>query len=378
MKIAYFSSVLNHHQIEFCDNMYHIHGDDFRFVSTMDIEQQRIDLGYKLYERPYNLLMHKSTELKKEAEALFQNSDIVILGVFLEEWLQRRLKNNKITFLHKERLFKEKPSLYWRIRCQLFVMREYWPHRKRPFYMLAASAYASVDYNSLGAFKRKSFGWGYFPPMIHYTESQIIKNKENNVINIFWAGRMLDLKHPEYVLDVARVLIKEKRSFHIDMVGNGPLLEDVQNSVEEEGLSAYISVPGAVSPEDVRNYMEKANIYLFTSNREEGFGAVLTEAMNSGCAVIASETAGATNILIKDGINGLIYRNDSSTELQSKVLALVDDREMTDKLGLEAYRTISQEQNAKVAAERFSLIAEALMKGEKLPEYKSGPMKLMG
>ncbi|MCB7320079.1 glycosyltransferase family 4 protein [Lacrimispora sp. 210928-DFI.3.58] len=377
MRIAYFSSVLNHHQIELCDCLYKLHGVDFVFVSTMDIEQQRIDLGYKLYDRPYNLMMHTSSNLKEQAEELFQNADVVIVGVFLEEWLQKRLKANKITFLYKERLFKEKPSQYWKIRCQLFVMREYWPHRKKAFYMLAASAFASVDYASLGVFKGKSFAWGYFPPMIQYTEEQIVKNKKNSVIYIFWAGRMLEWKHPEYVLDVAEKLVKEKQSFHIDMAGNGPLLDMIHEEIEKRKLSEYVSALGSMQPENVRRYMEKANIYLFTSNREEGFGAVLTEAMNSGCAVVASETAGATNLLVKDGINGLIYKHDSSDELQRKIISLIADKDAMNRLGIEAYRTILKEQNSSIAAKRFSAVAEAMVNGKEWPVYTSGPMRLM-
>ena len=142
MKIAFFSSVLNHHQIEFCDAMYRIYGDDFTFVSTMELETQRVNLGYSLYDRSYNLCMHKSDEERKRAEELFQNADVVIVGVNLNAWLKKRLKSNKVTFLYRERLFREKPSFYWWLRSLFFVMREYYPYRKKPFYMLAASAYA--------------------------------------------------------------------------------------------------------------------------------------------------------------------------------------------------------------------------------------------
>ena len=37
MKVTFFSSVLNHHQIEFCDEMYTKLGNGFKFVSTMEM-----------------------------------------------------------------------------------------------------------------------------------------------------------------------------------------------------------------------------------------------------------------------------------------------------------------------------------------------------
>ncbi len=373
MKIAYFSSVLNHHQIEFCDAMYEAYGDDFVFVSTMDIEEQRMKLGYTLFERPYNLKMHTGAEPYRAAEALFQEADVVILGVFLEEWLQQRLKRNKITFLHKERLFKEKPSLYWRLRCLLFVIREYYPHRHRPFYMLAASAYAYADYTSLGFFGDKTFAWGYFPPVKTYVPD-VLMAKKADALRLLWAGRLLPWKHPEYAVAVAQRLRDSGIPFHLDMVGNGPMEDELRQRVQREGLDSCVTLAGAMPPARVREYMEAASVYLFTSNREEGFGAVLTEAMNSGCAVMASATAGATNLLVRDGVNGCVYNNDSVRELCDTVTRIAAERQTMEALGREAYRTVDTLQNARVAAERFSAVAKALVQGKDIPVFEDGPM----
>lgn len=123
-------------------------------------------------------------------------------------------------------------------------------------------------------------------------------------------------------------------NFSIDMVGNGENEDSIKALVKEKNLQEYIEFHGAMSQEDVREYMERANIYLFTSNREEGFGAVLTEAMNSGCAVVSSATAGSTKLLINDGENGLMYEHDSSQELCEKTLYLAENPEIAKKSGL--------------------------------------------
>lgn len=377
MRIAYFSSVLNHHQIEFCDNMYHIHGDNFVFVSTMDIEQQRIALGYKLYTRPYNLLMHISDENKQKAKELFLDADVVILGVFLEEWLQERLKSGKITFLHKERLFKQKPSPYWWTRSLLFVMREYWPHRNKPFYMLAASAYSLADYRSLGFFVGKTFSWGYFPPFRELSDQQLSTQKQGEKLRLFWAGRTLEWKKPQYAIYAADHLRKSGIDFHLDLAGNGPLDNQLQKMVDDMKLHDWVTLCGALPPDRVREYMERANVFLFTSNREEGFGAVLTEAMNSACAVVASETSGGTNLLITDQYNGLVYHHDSLEELLHLLDYLCQHRERMNEIGRNAYTTIRNVQNASVAAERFSAVVQAIYDETEIPQYSDGPMILM-
>ena len=42
---------------------------------------------------------------------------------------------------------------------------------------------------------------------------------------------------------------------------------------------------------------------------QEGWGAVLNEAMNSGCACIASHAIGSAGFLIEHGENGFVYRD---------------------------------------------------------------------
>lgn len=375
MKIAFFSSVLNHHQIEFCDEMYKQHGDDFTFVSTMEMEEQRKKLKYPEYDRPYKLKMHVDDAAKAQAEELFQSADVVILGVLMEKCLRRRLKAGKITFLYKERLFKAKPSAVVFARSLLYCAREYWAFKNKPFYMLAASAYSHSDYKSLGIFGDKTFAWGYFPPLKEYDEETLMNNKKSDVLNIFWAGRFLDLKNPLYLIDVANMLKEKGIAFHIDVAGNGPIEDKIKAAILQNKLENEITLHGALPQEKVRELMEKANIYLFTSDRQEGFGVVLSEAMNSGCAVVASATAGSTKLLVNDAVNGRIYENDSSEELCEMVLDLAENPEKCEELGLNAYRTMRDCQNAGVAAERFTQVITAMIENKHLPDFEDGPMK---
>ena len=378
MKVTFFSSVLNHHQIEFCDEMYTKLGNGFKFVSTMEMEEQRKNLKYYEYERPYKIRMYTSEEERDKGNDLFQESDAVILGVNMPVQLRKRLKKGKITFLYRERIFKAAPSMYKYLRSLAYFVKEYWAFRGTPFYVLAASAYTLKDHKSLGMFGNKTFSWGYFPPCKIYNEDVLMGKKSKDKVNIFWAGRFINWKNPQLVIDAAEILREHNVNFSIDMVGNGENEDSIKALVKEKNLQEYIEFHGAMSQEDVSEYMERANIYLFTSNREEGFGAVLTEAMNSGCAVVSSATAGSTKLLINNGENGLMYEHDSSQELCEKTLYLAENPEAAKEIGLNAYRTVRDVQNAKVAAERFIHVLDAMLNKKEIPQYSQGPMRKMG
>lgn len=375
MKITFFSSVLNHHQVAFCDEMYRLHGDRFTFVSTQDLEEQRKQLKYIEYDRPYKIKMNISKNNRLLCKDLFQNSDIVILGVQMQQPLRQRLRSNKITFLYRERLFKRKPSCYWYFRCMLYILKEFYLYRKSPLYLLAASAYTYQDFSLLGLFANKTFSWGYFPPCKIYDESFLMNNKKNKTLHLFWAGRLLKLKNPLYIVEIAKKLKESNLDFHIDVAGIGELENEMQSAVKNNSLYEEITLHGALPPEQVRTYMEQANIYLFTSSREEGFGVVLIEAMNSGCAVVASETAGATRLLVQEDVNGKIYRNDSVIDLCQIVLELAQNREKIEMLGLNAYRFVRDTQNASVAAQRLTQVFGAVYEHKEIPLFPVGPMK---
>jgi glycosyltransferase involved in cell wall biosynthesis len=73
----------------------------------------------------------------------------------------------------------------------------------------------------------------------------------------------------------------------LDFIGDGPIHEEIRTMVNSLRLDDRIKFLGSISPNKVREYMEKENIYLFTSDQQEGWGAVLNESMNSGCVVVS-------------------------------------------------------------------------------------------
>lgn len=149
------------------------------------------------------------------------------------------------------------------------------------------------------------------------------------------------------------------------MIGGGELEEETHRLAEELGVTDVITFPGFQGPEEVRAAMEKSEIYLVTSDRKEGWGAVVNEAMNSGCAVVADHMIGAAPWLIRQGENGRMYRDGEEQELFRTVERLLRDPGECRRLGENAQQTILGEWNARTAAER---LIELCRKMKFLPE----------
>ena len=222
-------------------------------------------------------------------------------------------------------------------------------------------------------YKNKCFKWGYFPETKIYNIEELLKQKENKKIEIIWVGRFIKEKHPEYVVKLAQKLKEDNCEFEIKMIGNGALFDETKMQIEKNSLTNQIKLIGAVKSDKVRAYMEKANIFICTSDKSERWGVVLNEAMNSGCAVIAYKGIGGVPFLIKSDENGLAYT--SFEDFYKKTIRVIKDKELREKLSINAYKTIAETWTAKVAVQNFEKLVNSIVEGKPNP-VKEGPASI--
>ena len=371
MKIVFVSNFFNHHQKPLCDALYNLLGADFSFISTESVPVARIKLGYAKDDHPqYVCQAYLNHEARMRAIRLINDADAVVCGSAPADYLKERLRAGKLVLRYSERPYKKKPSalkrLYHAVR---FRMRD---QGNKNVYLLCASAYTAQDFRSFGMYRNRMYKWGYFPEVKNHDIDRLIDRKKRN--SILWCGRYIDWKHPDEAIRLAARLKAEGFDFCLNMIGTGAMEEQLKSMAEAYGLTDVVHFMGAMSPERVRTYMEDASIYLFTSDRQEGWGAVLNEAMASGCAVVASDAAGATPYLVHDGVNGSVYRSGNFADLLEKVQYLLCLPIVQAQYGRMAYKTVVDTWNGRVAAERLLLLIETLLvRGKYEALYKDGP-----
>lgn len=371
MKVTFVSNYINHHQIPVSNVLYERLGDGYTFVQTMPMEEERVKLGWNPEEiPPYVRFAYEEEELCKR---LILESDVVIWGgLEEEEMLLPRLQTGKPVIRYSERLYKEGQ---WKAISPRGLRKKYIDHtkyRNAPVYLLCAGAFVASDFHIVRAYPDKMFRWGYFPECREYDVEALLAGKTGT--EILWAARFIDWKHPEKVVEIARLLKERGMNFHITMIGDGPLLEETKHQIEAKGLQEQVTLTGSKTPIEVREAMEKAAVFLMTSDRKEGWGAVMNEAMNSGCAVIADRMEGAALYLIEQGVNGFYCKQPTPEHMADLVAELLDNKEKCKRMGRKAYATISNIWNAKVAAERLLQMCETIAGGEVfVSPWEDGP-----
>lgn len=379
MTITFVSNYINHHQIPFSNACYRELEEGYHFIQTEPMEEERIAMGWgkEVDELPYVKYLYEEAQVCRE---LILESDIVIFGWIRREdlldvtaMIEERLSMGKSSLRVSERLYREGQ---WKAISPKGLVRKYKDHtrfRHSQVGLLCAGAYVASDFHIVRAYPNKMFRFGYFPETKHYTEHELANKKEKDgKLHIVWAGRFMPLKHPEFAVRIGEELRDEGREFHIHMAGSGELEELIKEQVREKGLEEAFTFYGYTEPAKVREIMERCHIHLFTSNYLEGWGAVVNEAMNSGCAVVANVETGAAPYLIRHGENGLVYHS-SYEDFAAQVKKLAADRNRIWRMGWAACQTIADKWNAEHAAkELLRFCGDLLEKGKMIPA-KEGP-----
>lgn len=375
MRITFISNYLTHHQIPFSDKMNSMLGNKYTFISTEEMDDERKSMGWSVEKNhAYELPAYKSKDHMKKAYYLAYISDAVIIGSAKDTFLLNRLKENKVTLKISERLYKKGLTIKNYPRSLISSYIHHGRFQGKPLYMLCASAYTAFDVSIFGNYKSKTYKWGYFPFNKTYDINNLIsKRNKTKKLSLLWTGRFIDSKHAEDAIYLAKKLDLDGHDFVLRLIGNGRLRYNMKKLSKELLLENKIIFLDPMKPEKIRKYMEETDIYLLTSDFNEGWGAVINEAMNSGCAVVASHAAGSVPFLIQNEKNGLIYRYGDHDSLYNKVRSLFVDSPLRIKLGINAYNTINSLWNAGVAAERLIVLIEELIKNKRCDKFISGP-----
>lgn len=363
MKLVFLSCYLNHHLRPLSDELAKY--CDYAFIATTECTEERKALGWSSDQEP-EYVVHYDREPERVQE-LLKAADVVFTGAAPEKLVQECIRRGQPVLRYAERPLKKGPQ--WKKYLPRLLKWHCQNPAWKPIWMLCASAYTAGDYARFGLFRNKCYRWGYFPAFEEYDIRELMGRKKPG--SVLWTGRFLDWKHPDDALSAVSRLIREGYDLTLTFIGTGELEQTLKQTVQSEALEGRVRFLGPMKPTEVRSHMEQSELLLFTSDAREGWGAVLNEAMNSGCCVVANPQAGSTPFLLRDGQNGMIYRD--SQQLYEKLKWLLENPERRYAMGCEAYETIRTQWNPAIAAQRLLGLARILSEGGKTSPYDSGP-----
>lgn len=156
--------------------------------------------------------------------------------------------------------------------------------------------------------------WGYFVETAQNVG--VVPARQSSQLHVLWVGRMLEWKSVDTIIRAVIGL----SDVSLDIYGDG---------VDKERLKAIsdhhenIHFHDAVPISRVRELMRENDVYVLSSNGEEGWGATLNEAIEEKMTVLGTFEAGASATMLS---RSLLYHFDDANRLRILLAGLRDKK----------------------------------------------------
>jgi glycosyltransferase involved in cell wall biosynthesis len=164
-----------------------------------------------------------------------------------------------------------------------------------------------------------------------------------NVKVIGTVARLFPLKGYEYFIPAAAAVAKQFPNTHFLIVGNGSMMQLLQDEIAELGLTENFHFAGLVPPDQVYRYIAQMDLLLHLSLRE-GLPRAVVQALASGKPAIGFDLDGTPEVIVNDE-TGFIARPENTADVIAGALRILSDPVAAAKMG---------ENGKKLAAANFN------------------------
>lgn len=157
-----------------------------------------------------------------------------------------------------------------------------------------------------------------------------------------YAGKMIERKRAEDLLEAFIRLSpdghREPRAYLL-FIGDGDLRHSLERRVAQLGWGA-IRFLGFKNQTELPAYYDLCDVFVLPSVREP-WGLVVNEVMNAGRAVIVSDEVGCHSDLVKDDVNGYVFKAGDVTSLEAALSKVLNDPSRCSMMGLKGLAIIN-------------------------------------
>lgn len=170
---------------------------------------------------------------------------------------------------------------------------------------------------------------------------------------VLFAGGFHKRKGFSYLIEAARLVVKECGDVEFWVIGNGDIArkEDYLKQIADLDLADRFRFIGIVPPHEMNSYYECCSMLVHPAIIE-GFGNVVIEAMAQKRPVIGFNTGGLTDI-IDESINGFKVEKYDAAGLAKKIIYLLQNPRIAQELGLNGYKKVAAEYSIEKRVKSF-------------------------
>lgn len=141
-----------------------------------------------------------------------------------------------------------------------------------------------------------------------------LKHQSNDKIKLIFVGRLAKVKGVNLLIEALSKL--EKNKYELTIVGEGTERKNLEILAQDLNINENVFFKGR--QENVIDWLDKADIFVYPSIWEEAFGISVVEAMSRGCIPVTFKKGGLVEI-IQDKSNGFLVEDINSNALANTI-----------------------------------------------------------
>jgi colanic acid/amylovoran biosynthesis glycosyltransferase len=150
-------------------------------------------------------------------------------------------------------------------------------------------------------------------------------------------GRLIAKKGFADLIRACRLLMERGKSFRCEIIGHGPLEEELCEQIAQLDLQGRVELPGAKPQHEIREYLAAATAFVLPSVVDPDGGmdnlpTVIMEAMAAGLPVISTAIGGIPEMVIQNETGFLVPPGDAAA-LAGAIERLFDEIDLARRLG---------------------------------------------
>jgi glycosyltransferase involved in cell wall biosynthesis len=175
---------------------------------------------------------------------------------------------------------------------------------------------------------------------------------------ILFCGSLTPRKAPHVLIKAMKKIVKNNPDSYLVFVGDGMMKEKLEAMTLKLKLNHVVKFAGFVEEKFKPLYYKSADVFVLPSF-SEGFGIVLLEASACGLPLVVSNLEVFKSI-IEEGKNGLFSETGDAADLAKKIIYLLKNDDMRDKMGVDARKKVEEFSWKRIAEETNKVYDEAL------------------
>ena len=175
----------------------------------------------------------------------------------------------------------------------------------------------------------------YVTVIPNFTSLHVEKPSDCTAKHCLSVGRLVDVKDFSRLLDIWKKVSEKHPDWHLDIVGEGPEREALQQKIEYLDISSNVTLHKATN--DILPYYLNSSIYLMTS-RFEGLGMVLIEAQSCGLPIVSLDCDYGPRHIIEDGVTGKLIPYNDNNAMVDAICELIENQEKRQEMGRAALK----------------------------------------